>query len=66
MQKNIHFIMTASALMCFGIIAVKPEALTKIQNEERVCKLNRGKMDCYFKYTNYRINHVSDIPQNLN
>lgn len=66
MQQNVHFIMTVAALMLFGIIAVKPEALQKLQNENRICNYNKGKMDCYFRHTTYRINYVSEASNDLN
>jgi hypothetical protein len=66
MQQNVHFIMTVAALVLFGIIAVKPEALQKLQNESRICNLNKGKMDCYFRHTTYRINSISEASANSN
>jgi len=55
MNLKVHFVMTVGALFCLGIIVVKPSALHKISGEERICRLDKGKMNCF---TEYRMNNI--------
>jgi hypothetical protein len=62
MDRQNHFVFTVIALFLFGVIALRPDALHPKPEEERVCKLLRGKMDCFFKQTGHKVNHRIEMP----
>lgn len=66
MNLKLHFLMTALALVFLGVIAARPEVLYKLQNDQRVCTLNKGKPDCITKHVEYKINSISEVPYTIN
>jgi hypothetical protein len=65
MNNKLHYIVTFSALFFLGLIIQNPGP-TPTQNAERECKIVKGKMDCFYKYTENRINKNSEVQYKLN
>lgn len=51
-----HIILTLLALFFLGFNFVQPGFLQRLQGEDRTCRLIKGRMDCYSKITEYKIN----------
>ena len=66
MNIKVHFFVTSVALLFLGIIAVRPGALHRVQGEESICRMTKGKMDCVVKNANYRINDMGQVPYSIN
>lgn len=66
MNIKVHYLITLCALFFLGAIIVNPSIRTKTQIEDRSCKLIKGKVDCYNKYSEYRINKNTEVQYNLN
>ena len=59
--KN-HFFMTFVALFFLGVIVAKPGDAFQPANEDRDCKLVKGKMACVYHYHENRItNTIGEI-----
>lgn len=58
MNIKVHYLVTFIALCSFGVLIAKPEIFSSEQSIERLCKLERGKMECINRYTEYKINHI--------
>lgn len=65
MNLKVHYLVTLCALFFLGIIISKPETVN-MRNEHRLCKLNKGRIDCFNKYTEYKINKNTEVSYNLN
>lgn len=65
MNIKLHYIVTIIALFFLGMM-VKNSKSQPMQNAERSCKVSKGKMDCFFKYTGNRINKNSEVQYKLN
>ena len=65
MKIKIHFLVTLGALFFLGVIIKTPDNYRPAQNDERNCKLIKGKMDCFYKYTENRINKNSEVQYKL-
>lgn len=65
MNIKLHYFVTFCALFFLGLI-IKSPTPAHTQNAERSCKIVKGKMDCYYKYTEYRINKNSEVQYRLN
>lgn len=65
MNIKLHYFVTFSALFFLGLIIKNPDPLPG-QNAERSCRVAKGKMDCYYKYTENRINKNSEVQYRLN
>ena len=65
MNTKLHYLVTFSALFFIGMI-IKNPAPAPAQNAERACKIIKGKMDCYYKYTENRINKNTEVRYKLN
>ena len=62
MDRQNHFVLTVLSLLLLGVIALRPHAFHPKPEEERVCKLLHGKMDCFFKQTGHKVNHQIEVP----
>jgi hypothetical protein len=65
MNIKLHYFVTFSALFFLGLILSSPVP-GPAQNTERECKVIKGKMDCYYKYTEKRINKNTEVHYKLN
>lgn len=54
--KN-HFFITALALICLGLIGIKPGNKFRHVNEVRDCQVLRGKIECSNQITEYKMNN---------
>ena len=52
--KN-HFFLTILALFSLGVIVTRPGNTFRPVNEDRSCKLDKGKMTCVYHYQEDRI-----------
>lgn len=66
MNIKVHFLITLCALFSLGVIISNPELTQKMQNNESSCKINKGQMDCFHKYSEYKINKNTEVQYNLN
>lgn len=53
-----HFFLTFIALFFLGVIVTKPGDAFRPSNEERDCRLDKGKMACVYHYHEDRINNT--------
>ncbi len=60
MDKQIHYLVTLISLMFLGFLVMKP-VTSNFNQEDRVCKLNKGKMDCSHKDVEYRFNDTAKV-----
>lgn len=66
MDIKSHYIVTLCALFFLGVIVLKPGVMNPTsQRDERTCKLNKGRMECFYKYSEYKINKNSDVQYRL-
>jgi hypothetical protein len=61
MNVQMHYIVTFCALVTLGLIIKKPGFDQRIKAGEHVCKMVKGKMDCYDRDSDYRINKNSVV-----
>lgn len=66
MNKKIHYLITFGALIFLGMLITNPRTSSTSPTEERTCKMIKGRMDCFYKYTDYRINTNSEVQYKLN
>lgn len=66
MNIKVHYLVTLCALFFMGVLIKNPGLNRPTQDEERVCKMVKGRMDCLYKYSDYRINKNSEIQYKLN
>lgn len=66
MNIKVHYLITLCALFFLGAIIVNPSIRTNSQNESRSCKLVKGKVDCYNKFSEYRIYKNNEVQYNVN
>ena len=66
MNIKVHYLVTLCALFFLGVIVTKPGQLIPNEKSERTCKLMKGKMDCFYKYSEYRINANYEVQYKLN
>ncbi len=66
MNIKVHYLITLCALFFLGAIIVNPNFRNSPRHEERSCKLIKGKLDCYNKFSEYRINKNTEVQYNLN
>ena len=66
MKIREHYLVTLIALISIGVLIKNPGMNKPTQDQERVCKMNKGRMDCLYRYTDYRINKNSEIQYKLN
>jgi hypothetical protein len=64
-MKN-HFLITALSLLFLGLLLAKPGSLFSDDREQRTCKVVKGKMDCFYKYSQYRINANHEVRYQFN
>ncbi|MBA2403862.1 MAG: hypothetical protein H0V66_03750 [Bdellovibrionales bacterium] len=67
MNIKVHYITTLCALFFLGVM-INPGTKGSAQNDEheRSCKMVKGRMDCIYKYSEYRINKNSEVQYKLN
>ena len=56
MNVQVHYIVTFCALVTLGFIIKKPGLDQRIMTGEHVCKMVKGKMDCFDRDWDDRIN----------
>lgn len=66
MELKLHYLVTLCALFVLGIIVAKPGKLLPTNAGERTCKMIKGKMDCFYRYTEYRINSNAEVQYKMN
>lgn len=66
MNMRIHYLVTGVALIFLGLVITHPRHLTSPSTPERSCKMVRGKMDCIYRYTEYKINKNTEVNYKLN
>lgn len=66
MNMKFHYMMTFLALIFLGLVITHPRHLTSPNLPERSCKMMKGKMDCFYKYTEYRINKNNEVQYRMN
>ncbi|MGE3608887.1 MAG: hypothetical protein AB7I27_04810 [Bacteriovoracaceae bacterium] len=57
MNIKLHYIVTFTAFCFLGVMVARPEMFSQKNDSERICKLEKGKVECAQKYTEYKINH---------
>jgi hypothetical protein len=66
MNIKVHYLITLCALFSIGVLFKNPGLDRSTQDEERSCKMVKGRMDCLYKYSEYKIKKNSEIQYNLN
>lgn len=65
MNLKVHYLISLCALFFLGVIISNPEKVN-FRNDNRSCKLNKGRMDCFNKYSEYKIDKNTEVHYNLN
>lgn len=65
MNIKVHYLVTICALFFLGVIISSPNSTIR-SPDERSCKMVKGRMDCFYKYSEYKINKNNEVQYNLN
>ncbi len=65
MNIKVHYLITLCALFFLGVLISNPNKVNSGENE-RSCKLVKGRMDCFNKFTEYKINNNTEVSYKLN
>ena len=66
MNIKLHYIVTICALFFLGVMLKNPNHNKPVHDEDRSCKMIKGRMDCVNKYSDYKIYKNSEVKYKLN